>query len=186
MTLKLIKNGPPPPSRPSRNRQRIGAKQVRGIEDPATVILTPMALLPRDLVKWWSYDEVLLGGIKFNGTNDIDAETPGDQARVGYLPIPIPRSWGEAEFGVVIEYEAESLDAQFRFRLFYGCGDPSELYRGESDLLTGHAGGGKRRMLFKLDPDKLKRNELFRVTVEVHRMTPHHVLIYGAWLEVGV
>jgi hypothetical protein len=46
--------------------------------------------------------------------------------------------------------------------------------------------GKKARMLFELDEKYLARNELFRATLEVIRVSPKPILIYGVWLEVGV
>lgn len=176
--LKLVSEDKPKPPR----KHQLPAKQLRGVEDPATIILVPMSLVPVGMVQWWSHDGLLLGGIKVNGA-PLDASDPGHESRIGYLPAPIPRSWGEEDFHVVIEYEAEDKEARFRLRVYYGCGDPSELHVGESQTLEGES-QGKRRLYFKLDKAKLRCNELFRATVEVNRDTPHPILIYGVWLEL--
>jgi len=163
-----------------KQKTQIAAKQVRGVEDPATVICVPVHL--GDGIKWWSYDDILIGGIKVNGTPVKEKDGLGHSV-LGYLPIPIPRSWGEREFNVVVEYEAEDGEAKFKFKLFYGCGDPSELHLGESQVLTGKA-GKKERIYFKLNPECLVRNELIRVSLDIARETPHPILIYGVWLEL--
>ncbi len=163
-------------------KRMIPAKQLGGVEDPATVLLTPMSL--GDSATWWSHDGVLLGGIKINGITAATHEKP-HRARLGYLPLPIPRSWGETTFHVVVEYEAEHTGARFKFRIFYGCGDPSELHLGESRIIEG-VSGGQQRVKFSLDESKLTRNQLFRATLEIMRESPDPVLIYGVWLEVGV
>jgi hypothetical protein len=165
----------------SERRTKIPAKQLGGVESPATVILTPMHFSPG--AAWWSYDQVLLGGIKVNGAPQIPAG--GLHCLIGYMPIPIPRSWGEDDFHVVVEYEADAPSARFKFRICYGCGDPSELRLGETDTLVGDS-GGKRRLKFKLNEAYLARNELFRASLDVVRESPDPVLVYGTWLEVGV
>ena len=155
--------------------------QVRGVENPATVLLVP-AMLPDDAT-WWSYDGKLLGGIKVNSITECGHE--GHPTPVRYLPTPVPRSWGSLDFGVVVEYESEHECADFRLRLYYGCGDPSDLHLGQTEPITGRS-DGKQRLKFRLHPKHLRRNELFRCTVEVQRASPDPVLIYGVWLEVGV
>lgn len=159
----------------------LSASQVRGVEDPATVLLVP-AMLPDDAT-WWSHEGMLLGGIKVNSITEVRGG--GHKTPVRYLPTPVPRSWGELDFGVVVEYESEHAGADFRLRVYYGCGDPSELHLGQTEPITGRS-DGKQRVRFRLRPEHLARNELFRCTVEVLRASPDPVLIYGAWLEVGV
>ena len=156
------------------------AKQFPFVEDPATVLLLPIHLSGAE---WWSYDGVLLGGLKINGT-EIPKDNEDRKARVMCLPTPIPRSWGRREFGVVVEYEAEHPDSQFQFRLFYGCGDPSQLLLGETPMVSGQVGMHREKFFLKDGP--LERNQLFRFTLELLRKTPHPILIYGLWLELGV
>lgn len=165
----------------SARRTRIPARQLGGVENPATVLLHPVLL--GDTATWWSYDQILIGGIKVNSINKV--ENGVHRTLIGYLPSPIPRSWEESEFCVVVEYEAETEEAAFKFRLHYGCGDPSELHLGETKLLEGKT-GGKKRLAFSLHPRFLAKNELFRCSLEIARETPDPVLVYGAWLEVGV
>ncbi len=168
------------PPLPRERRRGIPAKQVRGVESPATVLLVPIRL--GDGCAWWSHDQILLGGLRVNSAKDVTGEV---RCLIGYLPCPVPRSWGEREFVVVFEYEGERPDTNFRLRLWYGCGDPSELHVGATDPIVGQS-GGKQRMHFHLRQHYLQRNELFRATLEVARTSPGPVLIYGVWLEVGV
>lgn len=160
-------------------RGRPQAKQFPFVESPATVLLIPVSL--GDGAGWWSYDNVLLGGIK---VNRLKAIKKSHTSRIGYLPRPIPRSWAKSEFGVCIEYEADT-DSVFRFKLYYGCGDPSELRVGQTKCLAGQV-GSNQRLAFKLIPKFLVANELFRCTLEVVRTSPGAVLVYGAWIEIGV
>jgi len=176
MTLKLI--SPEPPKKPKR---MISAKQLGGVESPATVLLHPVHL--EGPVQWWSYDKILLGGIRVNGVDKIEGGARSDA--ILYMPTPIPRSWGEKEFSAVVEYECDDAGAIFQFRLHYGCGDPSELHRGESGYIKGQV-GSKQRCRFKLNEQFLARNELLRCTLEIERVSPKPVYVYGAWLEVGV
>ena len=163
-------------------RGKPAPKQFPFVENPATVLLIPMSL--GEDATWWSFDGVLLGGIRINGKEFIREVTEeGFPSRISYLPLPIPRSWGAKQFGVVIEYEAEDPQADFFFNLYYGCGDPSELVLGKTDPLQGEA-VGKQRQTFYIDETFLKRNELFRFTLEINRSTPHPILVYGAWLEL--
>uniref|UniRef100_A0A6H1Z9A8 Uncharacterized protein n=1 Tax=viral metagenome TaxID=1070528 RepID=A0A6H1Z9A8_9ZZZZ len=155
----------------------ISAKQVGGVETPATVMLTPVHL--DEGWKWWSHDGILVGGVQFDGDQGKMS------GKVGYVPILVPRTWTGEQFHFVAEYEADAPETRFKFRLYYGCGDPAEIHRGESAVLEEKA-GGKRRMAFELDPAHIDFNELFRVTIEVIRETPGPIKIYGAWLEVGV
>jgi hypothetical protein len=150
------------------------SKQVLGVENPATVLLIPMVL--GDGAEWWSHDGALLGGIQI---------APKKNSRIMYLPRPIPRSWGEKEFHIVTEYEGDS-GAIFRLRLLYGCGDPSELRRGDSGDIVGET-GQIQRARFRLKPKLIHRNQLFRCTLSVARSNSGsgNVLIYGAWMEVG-
>ena len=157
---------------------KLPAKQVTGVENPATVLLIP-AMLGKD-VSWWSHDGILLGGLQVVSP-DPDSKTP--QSRIGYLPRPIPRSWGNIDFGVVVEYEG-SDEAKFSFRLYYGCGDPSELRIGQTKPLQGKT-GSKQRLRFELLPKFIMRNEMLRCTLEVQRNGAGQVLVYGAWMEVG-
>ncbi len=168
----MDKKAPPRP-------RMIPAKQVGGVETPATMMLVPVHL--DEGWRWWSHDDILVGGIIFDGNGDPDKR----RGKLGYLPITIPRTWAGEHFHFIVEYEADSPETRFKFRLHYGCGDPSELHRGDSAFMEGLT-EGKRRMGFALDPGHLDYNELFRVTLEVIRETPGPVLIYGAWLEVGV
>lgn len=152
------------------------AAQLRGVESPATVLLHP-AMLSSD-VCWWAHpnSEQLVGGLQIlAGLNE---------SRIGYAPTPIPRSW-QSDFYVVLEYESEHEEARFQFRLYYGCGDPSELRMGQTPLMSGES-GGKQRAWFKLSPEFIARNQLFRATIGVRRKASYPVLIYGCWLEVGV
>lgn len=153
---------------------QLPAKQVQGVEDPATVIMIPMVL--GDGASWWSHEGMLLGGIEI---------APQESPKIMYLPRPIPRSWGEAEFHVCVEYEGAN-EALFKLKLYYGCGDPSELRLGQSDEIIGET-GTVRRLKFRLDPEKIFRNELFRCTLKVARSNggKGNVLVYGAWMEVG-
>jgi hypothetical protein len=155
---------------------RIPAKQLGGVESPATVLLSPVDLGDAG---WWSHDQLLLGGIKAD--SPVGA-TPG-VCRVRYMPLPVPRSWAKTAFCVVVEYEAEP-NAMFVLRTYYGCGDPSELHVG-SESIRGIA-GKKQRAIFRLDEAHLARNELFRATLEVIREAQPAVYVYGAWLEIGV
>ena len=153
---------------------QLPAKQVQGVEDPATVIMIPMVL--GDGAEWWSHEGMLLGGI------EIAAQ---QSPKIMYLPRPIPRSWGELEFHICVEYEGDN-DARFKLKLYYGCGDPSELRVGESDEITGETGQVKR-LKFRLNPELIHRNQLFRCTLKVARSNggKGKVLVYGAWMEVG-
>lgn len=159
-------------------KHQLPAKQLRGVEDPATVLLVPISFLPEGALTWWSHDGYLIGGVRANGTLV-------GSSRIGYLPQPIPRSWHGERFHAVVEYEAEQREAQFTFRAYYGCGDPSELHMGETKLLDGRT-EGKQRLGFQLNPELIVANELFRFSLEIARKTPSPVLIYGAWLELGV
>jgi hypothetical protein len=183
MSLKLVSDEPPPA--PKKARRQVAAKQVKGVESPATVLLHPVHFNPdnQGAASWWSYDQILIGGIKINGVKEIKEGTRSDV--IAYLPTPVPRSWGEREFKVVVEYECEFPGTIFQFRMHYGCGDPSELHRGESGMMNGQT-GGKRRMTFPLEEKYLQRNELFRATLEVVRASPKPILVYGVWLEIGV
>lgn len=163
-------------------KRRIAAKQLQGVEDPATVLLNPIQLC--DGASWWSFDDILLGGIKITGKRNVDEEGFG-HCYIKYLPTPIPRSWGEKHFKVVVEYEAENKAAKFDFRINYGCGDPSELHLGTTPEVIGRT-GKKERAFFTLDESLLLRNELFRVTVDIMKKNRHSVLIYGVWLEIKV
>ena len=169
-----------PPSDPRRGLPR--AKQFPFVESPAIVMLTPMSLHKE--AEWWSHDEVLIGGIEINKATEIPA---GEElhTHIGYMPILVPRTWSETEFRVVVEYESEQPSARFKFRLFYGCGDPSELHVGETSPIEGSS-GGKQRMTFTLNEHYLDRAELYRCTLDVVRSSPDPILIYGAWLEVGI
>jgi hypothetical protein len=153
---------------------QLPSKQVQGVENPATVLLIPMVL--GDGASWWSHDGALLGGIQI---------APQHSAKIMYLPRPIPRSWGEKEFNVCVEYEGDSA-ALFKLRLLYGCGDPSELRLGETDEITGET-GKIRRLRFRLNPELIHCNQLFRCTLSIARSNGGNgeVLIYGAWMEVG-
>src|SRR3972149_4314452 len=91
-------NTPPTFFLPKRKTQ-IAAKQVKGVEDPATVLLNPIQLC--EGASWWSYDDILLGGIKIVGKRNVDDEGCG-HCYIKYLPTPIPRSWGEKQFNVVV------------------------------------------------------------------------------------
>lgn len=176
--LHLVQPPVPAPP-PARRRPRLPAKQLGGVESPATVLLIPVNL--GDEAVWWSHDGVLLGGIQINRLTEIEGV---HNSRVAYLPRPIPRSWGESEFGVCVEYEADD-HAVFRLKVYYGCGDPSELRLGQTKMLAGET-GSKQRLRFKLLPKFLAANELFRCTLEIARTSPGCVLIYGAWMEIGV
>ena len=160
---------------------RLSPDQVRGIENPATVMLTPAAM--GETASYWAHPNcpMLLGGIKVNTVMG-----PGmTSCMVSYQPTLIPRSWEERSFGVVLEYESDHKHAEFMFRLHYGCGDPSELRVGQTKLLTGKS-LGKTRLTFALRGQYLAKGELFRAAIEVVRNTPLPVYLYGAWLEVGV
>ena len=159
---------------------KIKAKQFPFVENPATVLLIPFHL--GSTVSWWSHDGILLGGLMVNSVEKVEDV---HFSRIGYLPTPIPRTWGQKEFGVVVEYEAESETTKFKFRMHYGCGDPSELHLGETEVIQGIA-GKKHRVKFKLNENYIIRNELFRATLEIARYNPEPVLVYGAWLEIGV
>ena len=163
--------------------KRLSPEQLRGVESPATVMLLPIQL--GKTADWWTHDNVLIGGICINSISKIDSADGIHRTALGYLPTLIPRSWEESEFGVVLEYETESDGANFRFRVMYGCGDPSELHLGQTEPIQGKT-AGKQRVTFRLNPEYIRRNELFRCTLEVARESPDAVLIYGAWLEVGV
>lgn len=159
-------------------------KQLPFVEDPARVLLIPLHL--GQGCTWWSHDGSLLGGVKVNGGVDergIPAAHNPVTSKVMCLPTLIPESWGENKFGVVLEYEAESPQAKFRFRVLYGCGDPSELRVGKTRLIETIA-GKKDRVVFLLNPEFIHRNEMMRVTIEVVRESHHAVLLYGAWLDV--
>ncbi len=173
MTLKLVSATKPSFS------GRPKAKQFPFVENPACVILIPINLGQDS--SWWSHDGILLGGIK---VNSIEKFGPNHVCRIAYLPHIIPKSWGQQEFGLVLEYEA-AANAKFKFKAYYGCGDPSELHLGETEPLVGKA-GEKRRIRFKLEEKYISRNELFRTTIEVLRSNPKEVLIYGAWLELHI
>jgi len=153
---------------------QLPAKQVRGVEDPATVIMIPMVL--GDGASWWSHEGMLLGGIQV-----AQKQSP----KIMYLPRPIPRSWGEKAFHICVEYEGDD-DSRFKLKLYYGCGDPSELRLGQSGEIEGET-GAVRRVKFPLDPEKIFRNQLFRCTLKVARSNggKGKVLVYGAWMEVG-
>lgn len=159
----------------------VRVKQFPFVENPATVMLTPLSLGPS--AHFWSYDGILLGGIEVN-TKPASPEEP-DPCRIAYMPMLVPRNWGEREFCVITEYEATSPTSRFKFRIYYGCGDPSELRLGETELLQGST-NGKQRMSFRLNEKLLARAELFRVTLEVVRESSDKVLVYGSWLEVNV
>lgn len=163
-------------------KYQIPAKQLQGVENPATVLLNPIQLC--DGASWWSFDDILLGGIKINGKRNVDENKCG-HCYIKYLPTPIPRSWGQKKFNVVIEYEAENKNAKFDFNVNYGCGDPSELHLGKTSEVVGKA-GRKERAVFTLDESLLLRNELFRVTIDVMKKNRYAVIIYGVWLEIAV
>ncbi len=160
-------------------------KQFPFVANPSQVMLHPVALVGGPT--WWSYDQVLIGGLKCNGPKHEDGGeitvTHPAKSKIGYMGTLIPQSWACEEFGVTLEYEADKPDARFKFRLFYGCGDPSEIKLAESKLFEGQT-DGKQRMRFKLNPEHIARRELLRVTLEVVRETPHPVFVYGAWLDV--
>lgn len=158
------------------------ADQFPFVENPATVLLMPVYM--GETVSWWTHDGILVGGLKVNTVKEIP-EGQAHASKVGYLPTPIPRSWGEKEFHLVVEYESQDPTAEFAFRIYYGCGDPSELHLGETSFKKGET-DGKTRVKFPLSEKHILRNELFRATVEVVRKTPDPVLIYGCWLEVGL
>lgn len=182
MNLKLVSAEPPSGGgQDDKVRNKIPAKQLGGVENPATVLLHPVHF-NEPAVSLWSFDGILLGGIKVNGAEEIKG-TRSDS--IWYLPTPVPRSWGQKKFNVVVEYECEHPGSIFQLRLHYGCGDPSELHRGETGMLQGRV-GAKSRERFELDETKILRNELFRASLEIVRVSPKPVLVYGAWLEVGV
>ena len=122
-----------------------------------------------------------ISGADANGNITYTPTIRGDYANC----ITVAHVEGAREFAIVVEYEAEHVGADFFFNLFYGCGDPSTLVLGKTDSLRGES-GGKTRQQFFLDKEFLKRNELFRFTLEVNRTTPHPVIIYGAWLELSL
>jgi len=95
--LQITEGGAIPPSS-FPTKRKIAAKQLQGVEDPATALLMPIQLC--DGASWWSYDDILLGGIKIAGKRNVDEEGFG-HCYVKYLPVPIPRSWGEKQFNVV-------------------------------------------------------------------------------------
>lgn len=107
------------------------------------------------------------------------------ESKIRYLPSPIPRSWGEQDFHVIVEYESSHATTEFSMKLYYGCGDPSELRLAESPPIKGIS-GGKQRMKFRLNKANIARNELFRATLDIIRATPDPVYVYGVWLEIGV
>lgn len=158
------------------------AAQLPGVENPATVLLIPVHL--GSVTSWWTHDGILVGGLEINSVKEI-SEGQFHSAKVGHLPTPIPRSWGQKDFHLVVEYESEKDSAHFQFRLYYGCGDPSELRLAQSNFRQGKT-GGKKRAKFPLNEKYIERNELFRATIEIVRQTPDPILIYGTWLEVGV
>ena len=160
----------------------VRAGQFPFVENPATVLLVPVHLGPT--TTWWSHDGILVGGLEINTIESIP-EGQHHSAKVGYLPTPIPRSWAEKELRLVIEYESKEETTDFQFKLYYGCGDPSELRLAQSNFKKGMT-GSKKRARFPLNEEYIKRNELFRATVEVVRRTPDPIWIYGVWLEVGV
>lgn len=160
---------------------RLSPEQLRGVESPATQTLVPISL--GDSATWWSHDNILIGGIKVNSIKRV--ENGVHRSLIGFIPTLIPRSWEGNDFAVVTEYETETEGADFRFRLFYGCGDPSDLRLGETPPIQGKS-DGKQRLTFKLNPKFLQRNELFRCTLDVSRVSPDPVLVYSSWLEVGV
>lgn len=174
----------------AREKNRLSPQQVRGLENPFTAVMHPVVL--GSGVEWWSHDQILVGGLKVDGP--VGASPA--HALIGYAPTPIPRSWGEREFVVALEYEVGSgqvdktphvekpaLSPRFKFRIFYGCGDPSEIHLGETAFLLGHS-GKKDRLRFRLDESHIQRNELFRATIDVVRDSQDPVLVYGAWLEL--
>ena len=85
MSLKLVSETPP-----KKPKRLISAKQVRGIENPATVLLHPIHF-ESPQVQWWSFDGILMGGLKVNGTETIEGGSRSDP--IAYLPTPVPRSW---------------------------------------------------------------------------------------------
>ncbi len=94
MNLKLVRK----PPEPKKAKRKMPAKQLGGVESPATVLLHPVHFNPdnKGPASWWSYDGILIGGIKINGVEAIDGGTRSDT--IAYLPTPVPRSWGEKEF----------------------------------------------------------------------------------------
>ena len=170
---------------PAKKRQKVQPKQVTGIENPARVMLTPVLLGAG--TGWWSYDKVLVGGIEAKQISNGDhlwATEPLASNIIGYQPMLVPAVWGEKDFHVVFEYEGEHPDAAFFFKVHYGCGDPSELHVRESAQFQGSGGAGKARLAVKLK--HVDRVELLRVTLQILRRNGLPVIVYGAWLEIGL
>lgn len=171
--------------------------QLQGVESPATVLLHPAVLGSGNghpEVVWWSHEKspVLVGGLEVRHVARLSPEAMKGfydkgkhETGIGYLPTPIPRSWTKREFRVVVELESEHKDSNFQIRLYYGCGDPSDIRLGESEWITGKS-YGRERIPFPLKAKYLDTNELFRATIVIHRKTTWPVLVYGAWLEIGV
>lgn len=163
--------------KPPRKDKRISPSQVRGMDRYPTYMLYPVYL--QDGAEWWSADDVLVGGVKVNGTAEKGAEVC-----IGFCPTLIPLSWGQKDFAVMVQFEAEEARSRFKLKCYYGCGDPSSLQLGVTPYIEGQC--GRSHAQFDLSPQHLNRNELLRVTLGVLRETLDPVIIYGAWLAIGV
>jgi len=178
--LTVVPPTPPAPRRP----KKVRPEQLLGVESPARVMLIP-ALLGTGC-GWWSHDQVLVGGVEAkqisNGDHDWKAE-PLASNIIGHAPTLVPAVWGRKDFHVVFEYEALHPECSFSFRVHYGCGDPSELHLHGSEYLVGTT-KGKARLTIPLA--HVDRIELLRVTLQILRRNGLPVVVYGAWLEIGL
>jgi len=180
---KLMLVEPPPPEPCPKQDRRVKPKQMLGVESPAVVMLTPVLL--NKGTAWWSHEGILVGGVVVNQISNGDhdwVKEPQASNLIGYAPTWVPKIWQKKAFNVCVEYEGER-EAAFSLRVHYGCGDPSELHVHESDLLTGNT-EGKSRERFPIT--HIDRRELLRASLEIRRNNGLPVLIYGAWLEIGV
>lgn len=173
-----------------KTKPRWDSRFVAGIEHPQTVMLVPTVMGSPDAnggepdVAWWSHENSpqLVGGIEVVHVKNYRGPV---QSYVGYLPIAIPRSWTGKEFGVVLEYESEHKNSVHDFVLYYGCGDPSDLKVEQTETFKGKT-LVRERIKFPLRSHGLDTNELFRCSVCIRRASPFPILLYGAWLEIGV
>jgi len=179
--------GTTPPQPPgSHQRTQLPPKQVRGMESPAVVMLHPAQWNGNS--GWWSHDGILLGGIAIDGPFPGEGQEPPEgphKTLLAYSPTRIPRVWDGKKFGITVEYESERPESRFKFRVYYSCGDPSERKLWEARYMEGQ-NNGKRRLTFNLAPQFVVGDELFCCTLEIIRVQPDPVLIYGSWLEIGV
>ena len=160
--------------------RRISARQVEGIESPKVITFIPVSL--GDAISWWSKDNILMGGILAQPLENFEKEHLG---LIRYAPTLMPSLNNSEDIRLVLEFECDEEDALFQFKILYNCGELDQVNVGETKQFKGST-EGKERLAFKLNPEKIEPGELLRVTLGIARQAPHPVLLYGAWLEIGI